>query len=124
MNSHIKRNKVDYINSHGTSTPIGDTKELEAIQETFKGNIPKISSTKSLTGHSLGAAGVQEAIYCLLMMENKFISVSANIENMDERAKNFPIVTKAEKDIELKSVMSNSFGFGGTNATLVFEKLD
>ena len=126
MNMALKttRNKPDYINAHGTSTPVGDIKELEAIKETFKENVPKISSTKSLTGHSLGAAGVQEAIYCLLMMENKFISVSANIENMDERAKNFPIVTKAEKDIELKSVMSNSFGFGGTNATLVFEKLD
>ena len=126
MNMSLKttRNKPDYINAHGTSTPVGDIKELEAIKETFKENIPKISSTKSLTGHSLGAAGVQEAIYCLLMMENKFISASANIENMDERAKNFPIVTKAEKDIELKSVMSNSFGFGGTNATLVFEKLD
>jgi 3-oxoacyl-[acyl-carrier-protein] synthase-1 len=126
MNMALKttRNKPDYINTHGTSTPVGDIKELEAIKETFKENVPKISSTKSLTGHSLGAAGVQEAIYCLLMMENKFISVSANIENMDERAKNFPIVTKAEKDTELKSVMSNSFGFGGTNATLVFEKLD
>jgi 3-oxoacyl-[acyl-carrier-protein] synthase-1 len=126
MNMALKttRNKPDYINTHGTSTPVGDIKELEAIKETFKENIPKISSTKSLTGHSLGAAGVQEAIYCLLMMENKFISVSANIENMDEGAKNFPIVTKSEKDIELKSVMSNSFGFGGTNATLVFEKLD
>ena len=126
MNMALKttRNKVDYINSHGTSTPIGDTKELEAIQETFKGNIPKISSTKSLTGHSLGATSVQEAIYCLLMMKNKFISASANIENMDEKAKNFPIVTKVEKDNELNCVMSNSFGFGGTNATLVFEKLD
>ena len=126
MNMALKttRNKPDYINTHGTSTPVGDIKELEAIKETFKENIPKISSTKSLTGHSLGAAGVQEAIYCLLMMENKFISVSANIENMDERAKNFPIVTKSEKDIELKSVMSNSFGFGGTNATVVFEKLN
>jgi len=126
MNMALKtiRNKPDYINTHGTSTPVGDIKELEAIKDTFKENIPKISSTKSLTGHSLGAAGVQEAIYCLLMMENKFISESANIENMDERAKNFPIVTKSEKDIELKSVMSNSFGFGGTNATLVFEKLD
>jgi len=126
MNMALKttRNKPDYINTHGTSTPVGDIKELEAIKETFKENVPKISSTKSLTGHSLGAAGVQEAIYCLLMMENKFISASANIENMDEKAKNFPIVTKAEKDIELKSVMSNSFGFGGTNATLVFEKLD
>ena len=126
MNMALKttRNKPDYINTHGTSTPVGDIKELEAIRETFKENVPKISSTKSLTGHSLGAAGVQEAIYCLLMIKNKFISVSANIENMDERAKNFPIITKAEKDIELKSVMSNSFGFGGTNATLVFEKLD
>ena len=126
MNMALKttRNKVDYINSHGTSTPIGDTRELEAIQETFKGNVPKISSTKSLTGHSLGATSVQEAIYCLLMMKNKFISASANIENMDEKAKNFPIVTKVEKDKELNCVMSNSFGFGGTNATLVFEKLD
>ena len=126
MNMALKttRNKVDYINSHGTSTPIGDTKELEAIKETFNENIPKISSTKSLTGHSLGATSVQEAIYCLLMMKNKFISASANIENMDEKAKNFPIVTKIEKDKELNCVMSNSFGFGGTNATLVFEKLD
>ena len=126
MNMALKttRNKPDYINTHGTSTPVGDVKELEAIKETFKENIPKISSTKSLTGHSLGAVGVQEAIYCLLMMKNKFISASANIENMDEKAKNFPIVTKVEKDIELKSVMSNSFGFGGTNATLIFEKLD
>jgi len=126
MNMALKttRNKTDYINTHGTSTPVGDIKELEAIKETFKENIPKISSTKSLTGHSLGAVGVQEAIYCLLMMENKFISASANIENMDEKAKNFPIVTKIEKDKELNSVMSNSFGFGGTNATLVFEKLD
>ena len=126
MNMALKttRNKVDYINSHGTSTPIGDTKELEAIQETFKGNIPKISSTKSLTGHSLGATSVHEAIYCLLMIKNKFIAASANIENMDEKAKNFPIVTKVEKDNELNCVMSNSFGFGGTNATLVFEKLD
>jgi len=126
MNMALKttRNKPDYINTHGTSTPVGDIKELEAIKETFKENIPKISSTKSLTGHSLGAAGVQEAIYCLLMMENKFISASANIENIDEKAKNFPIVTKIEKDKELNSVMSNSFGFGGTNATLVFEKLD
>jgi len=124
MNMALKttRNKVDYINSHGTSTPIGDTKELEAIKETFKENIPKISSTKSLTGHSLGATSVQEAIYCLLMMKNKFISASANIENMDEKAKNFPIVTKVEKDKELNCIMSNSFGFGGTNATLVFEK--
>ena len=118
------KNKIDYINSHGTSTPIGDTKELEAIAETFKEKVPKISSTKSLTGHSLGATSVQEAVYCLLMMKNKFISASANIENMDEKAKNFPIVTKVEKNQELNSVMSNSFGFGGTNATLVFEKIN
>ena len=125
MNMALKttKNKVDYINSHGTSTPVGDVKELEAIQSVFKNNIPKISSTKSLTGHSLGATSVQEAVYCLLMMKNKFISASANIENMDEKAKNFPIVTKVEKDKELNCVMSNSFGFGGTNATLVFEKL-
>ena len=118
------KNKVDYINSHGTSTPVGDIKELEAIETIFKQNIPKISSTKSLTGHSLGATSAQEAIYCLLMMKNKFISSSANIENMDEKAKNFLIVTKVEKDKELNCTMSNSFGFGGTNATLVFEKLN
>ena len=119
-----KNKKVDYINSHGTSTPVGDIKELEAIQSVFKDKIPKISSTKSLTGHSLGATSVQEAVYCLLMMKNKFISASAHIENMDEKAKNFPIVTKVEKEKELNSVMSNSFGFGGTNATLLFEKLN
>ena len=119
-----KNKKVDYINSHGTSTPVGDVKELEAIQSVFKDNIPKISSTKSLTGHSLGATSVQEAVYCLLMMKNKFISASAHIENMDEKAKNFPIVTKVEKERELNSVMSNSFGFGGTNATLLFEKIN
>ena len=119
-----KNKKVDYINSHGTSTPVGDVKELEAIQSVFKDNIPKISSTKSLTGHSLGATSVQEAVYCLLMMKNKFISASAHIENMDEKAKNFPIVTKVEKEKELNSIMSNSFGFGGTNATLVFEKVN
>jgi len=126
MNMALKtsKNKVDYINSHGTSTPVGDVKELEAIKNVFKNNIPKISSTKSLTGHSLGATSVQEAIYCLLMMKNKFISGSANIENMDEKAKNFPIVTKIERKKELNCVMSNSFGFGGTNATLIFEKLN
>ena len=118
------KNKVDYINSHGTSTPVGDIKELEAIKEVFNKNIPKISSTKSLTGHSLGATSVQEAVYCLLMMKSKFISASANIENMDEKAKEFPIVTKVENNKDLNCVMSNSFGFGGTNATLVFEKLD
>ena len=119
-----KNKKVDYINSHGTSTPVGDIKELEAIKDVFKENIPKISSTKSLTGHSLGATSVQEAIYCLLMMKNKFIAASAHIENMDEKAKNFPIVTKVERNKELNCVMSNSFGFGGTNATLIFEKIN
>ncbi|RZO49934.1 MAG: beta-ketoacyl-ACP synthase I [Candidatus Pelagibacterales bacterium] len=127
MNMALKtaiNKRVDYINSHGTSTPVGDVKELEAIQSVFKDNIPKISSTKSLTGHSLGATSVQEAIYCLLMMKNKFISASAHIENMDDKAKNFPIVTKVEKEKELNSIMSNSFGFGGTNATLLFEKIN
>jgi 3-oxoacyl-[acyl-carrier-protein] synthase-1 len=126
MNMALKtvKNKVDYINSHGTSTPVGDVKELEAIKSVFKDKIPKISSTKSLTGHSLGATSVQESIYCLLMMKNKFISASAHIENMDEKAKNFPIVTKVETNVNLTCVMSNSFGFGGTNATLVFEKLN
>jgi len=119
-----KNKKVDYINSHGTSTPVGDVKELEAIQSVFKDNIPKISSTKSLTGHSLGATSVQEAVYCLLMMKNNFISASAHIQSMDEKAKNFPIVTKVEKEKELINVMSNSFGFGGTNATLLFEKIN
>ena len=126
MNMALKtsKNKIDYINSHGTSTPVGDVKELEAIKSVFKDNIPKISSTKSLTGHSLGATSVQEAVYCLLMMKNKFISASANIENLDDSAKNFPIIRKVEKDQELNSVMSNSFGFGGTNATLIFEKIN
>ena len=118
------KNKVDYINSHGTSTPVGDIKELEAIETIFKQNIPKISSTKSLTGHSLGATSAQEAIYCLLMMKNNFIAASANIKDMDDGAKPFPIVTKVEKNVSLNAVMSNSFGFGGTNATLVFEKLN
>jgi len=119
-----KRNEIDYINTHGTSTPVGDITELKAIKETFQNKIPKISSTKSLTGHPLGAASVHEAIYSLIMMENKFIAASANIENMDDGAKPFPIVTKVEKNISLNAVMSNSFGFGGTNSTLVFEKLN
>jgi 3-oxoacyl-[acyl-carrier-protein] synthase-1 len=119
-----KRNEIDYINTHGTSTPVGDITELNAIKETFKNKIPKISSTKSLTGHPLGAASVHEAIYCLIMMENNFIAASANIKDMDDGAKSFPIVTKVEKNVSLNSVMSNSFGFGGTNSTLVFEKLN
>ena len=117
------RNKPDYINTHGTSTPVGDITELDAIKETFQNEIPKISSTKSLTGHPLGAASVHEAIYSLIMMENNFIAASANIKEIDDGAKNFPIVTKIEKNISLNSVMSNSFGFGGTNATLIFEKI-
>ena len=98
--------------------------ELNAIKETFKNTIPKISSTKSLTGHPLGAASVHEAIYSLIMMENNFIAASANIKDMDDGAKPFPIVTKVEKNVSLNAVMSNSFGFGGTNSTLVFEKLN
>ncbi|MFL2882730.1 MAG: beta-ketoacyl-ACP synthase I [Pelagibacteraceae bacterium] len=117
------RNKIDYINTHGTSTPVGDITELKAVKDTFKENIPKISSTKSLSGHPLGAASVHEAIYCLIMMKNNFITGSANINEMDEEAKKYPIVTKTENKVSLNSVMSNSFGFGGTNATLIFEKV-
>ncbi len=117
------KNKIDYINTHGTSTPVGDITELKAVSEAFKEKIPKISSTKSLSGHPLGAASVHEAIYSLIMMKNNFIAASANVKDMDEEAKKFPIVTKVEKNITLNSVMSNSFGFGGTNATLVFEKV-
>ena len=117
------KNKMDYINTHGTSTPVGDITELKSIGETFGTEIPKISSTKSLSGHPLGAASVHEAIYSLIMMKNNFIAASANINDMDDEAKKFPIVTKVEKNVTLNSVMSNSFGFGGTNATLVFEKI-
>ena len=123
MSLKTARNKIDYINTHGTSTPVGDITELRAVKETFGDNIPKISSTKSLTGHPLGAASVHEAIYCLIMMKNNFIAASANITEMDDEAKKFPIVTKVEKNVKLNSVMSNSFGFGGTNATLIFEKI-
>jgi 3-oxoacyl-[acyl-carrier-protein] synthase-1 len=123
MSLKTARNKVDYINTHGTSTPVGDITELRAVKEAFGDNIPKISSTKSLTGHPLGAASVHEAIYCLIMMKNNFIAASANITEMDDEAKKFPIVTKVERNVTLNSVMSNSFGFGGTNATLIFEKI-
>ncbi len=115
--------KIDYINTHGTSTPVGDITELKAVGETFKEKIPKISSTKSLSGHPLGAASVHEAIYSLIMMKNNFIAGSANINEMDDEAKKYPIITKVEKDVSLNAVMSNSFGFGGTNATLIFEKV-
>jgi 3-oxoacyl-[acyl-carrier-protein] synthase-1 len=118
------RNKIDYINAHGTSTPVGDITELNAIKETFQNGIPKISSTKSLTGHPLGAASAHEAIYSLIMMKNNFIAASANIKDMDNGAKPFPIVTKVEKNVSLNAIMSNSFGFGGTNSALVFEKLN
>jgi len=123
MSLKTARNKIDYINTHGTSTPVGDITELRAVKEAFGDKIPKISSTKSLTGHPLGAASVHEAIYCLIMMKNNFIAASANITEMDDEAKKFPIVTKVEKDVVLNSVMTNSFGFGGTNATLIFEKI-
>jgi len=112
---------IDYINAHGTSTPVGDVKELEAIKSVFKESIPNIGSTKSLSGHALGAAGVNEAIYSLLMLQNNFMAESVNIENLDEAALGLPIVQKMT-ECELNRVMSNSFGFGGTNATLVFEK--
>jgi len=113
---------IDYINAHGTSTPVGDTKELQAIREVFEDKCPKIASTKSLTGHALGAAGVNEAIYSLLMVENNFIAPSVNIDDIDPDADGMPIVTECIEDINLDRVMSNSFGFGGTNACLVFEK--
>jgi 3-oxoacyl-[acyl-carrier-protein] synthase-1 len=117
------RNKVDYINAHGTSTPVGDTKELEALRTVFGvGQVPKVSSTKSLTGHALGAAGVNEAIYSLLMMEENFLSASANISQLDPAAEGIPIVREREDNVTLNTIMSNSFGFGGTNATLVFER--
>lgn len=113
---------VDYLNTHGTSTPIGDIRELEAIDEVFADNKPKITSTKSLTGHALGAAGSNEAIYSLLMMQNDFIAASANVEQLDPNAEGFPIVTQIEENISLNTVMSNSFGFGGTNCSLVFSR--
>ena len=113
---------VDYINTHGTSTPAGDVSELRAIKSVFGENVPILNSTKSLTGHSLGAAGAQEAIYTLLMMENDFIAASANIENLDEEAQGMPIAIERQDDITLNRVMSNSFGFVGTNACLVFDR--
>ena len=116
-----RKKKVDYINAHGTSTPAGDITELNAIKNVFGSEIPMISSTKSLSGHSLGAAGVHESIYSLIMLENGFVAGSANIQNLDEEAKNFPIIQK-NKSHDLTRVLSNSFGFGGTNATLIFEK--
>ena len=114
---------IDYINTHGTSTPVGDVAELGAIREVFGANVPPFSSTKSLSGHSLGAAGVHEAIYCLLMMEGGFMAGSANVDNLDPAAEGMPIV-RATREARLKTVMSNSFGFGGTNATLVLRRFE
>jgi len=116
--------KIDYINPHGTATPVGDQKEIEAIRAVFGKDMPAISSTKSLTGHSLGAAGVQEAIYSLLMLNNGFVCESANIEELDPEFADVPIARKRMDDVSLNCVMSNSFGFGGTNATLVIRRCD
>ncbi len=116
------REKVDYINPHATSTPIGDLREIEAIREVFGKDVPPISATKSLTGHSLGAAGVQEAIYSILMMTNGFICESANIEELDPEFADMPIMRERRDNAELNVVLSNSFGFGGTNGTLVFQR--
>ena len=113
---------IDYINVHGTSTPVGDVKELSAIKNVFTDTIPAISSTKSMTGHSLGAAGAHEAIYSLLMLDNDFIAPSINIETLDENAKGMNIITETKENAHLNTVMSNSFGFGGTNAALVFKR--
>ena len=112
---------VDYVNTHGTSTPVGDLKELQALKEVFKDQVmPFISATKSLSGHALGAAGVHEAIYTLIMMKEKFLSASANILELDPEAKGMPILLE-NMSKQIKTAMSNSFGFGGTNATLVFQ---
>jgi 3-oxoacyl-[acyl-carrier-protein] synthase-1 len=114
---------IDYLNTHGTSTPLGDVVELASVREVFGDALPPLSSTKALTGHSLGAASVHEAIYCLLMMQRGFTAGSANIKQLDPRAEGFPILRES-RDAELRTVMSNSFGFGGTNGTLVFRRMD
>ena len=114
--------KIDYLNPHGTSTPVGDSKEMGAVREVFGANAPLISSTKSLTGHSLGAAGAQEAIYSLLMLNNGFAAKSAHIENLDPEFADLPILLE-RKDVQLETVMSNSFGFGGTNGCLVMARI-
>ena len=115
---------IDYINTHGTSTPVGDVAELKAIREVFGNTTPAMSSTKSLTGHSLGATGVQEAIYSLLMMQHNFVAASANITDLDEQADGFDIVTERRDDVTIERALSNSFGFGGTNACLVFQRFN
>lgn len=114
---------IDYINTHGTSTPVGDLSELRAMKDLFGNNVPPLSSTKSLTGHSLGATGVQEAIYTLLMMQNDFICASANIDELDPEADGFDIVRERRDNVRLNRAMSNSFGFGGTNASLLFQRV-
>jgi len=118
------RTPIDYINPHATATPVGDLKEIEAIREVFGAKCPPISATKSLTGHSLGAAGAQEAIYSLLMMNNGFICESANIENLDPAFADMPIARERKDNVKLGAVLSNSFGFGGTNASVAFKRLD
>lgn len=115
---------VTYINTHGTSTPVGDTKELEALRQVFGDKVPAFSSTKSLTGHSLGATGVQEAIYCILMMQHDFIAASAHVETPDPAVGDLPLVLKRQDNVKHQTVLSNSFGFGGTNATLAFSKIE
>ena len=114
---------IDYINTHGTSTPVGDTTELKAMREVFAGNIPQFSSSKSMCGHSLGATGAQEAIHCLMMLDNDFIMPSINVMDADPEASEMPLVTKCIENANIKTAMSNSFGFGGTNATLIMQKL-
>ena len=114
--------KVDYVNTHGTSTPAGDITELDAIRNVFGEALPFISSTKSLTGHSLGAAGAHEAVYCLLMMKGRFIAASANIQDLDPNAEGFPIARERIADAAVNTMLSNSFGFGGTNGSLVLQR--
>jgi 3-oxoacyl-[acyl-carrier-protein] synthase-1 len=115
---------IDYINTHGTSTPVGDVAELDAMREVFGEDCPPFSSSKSLCGHSLGAAGVQEAIHCLLMMENDFMAGSANIEELDPKAEGMPVLLESKENHQLNTVMSNNFGFGGTNACIIFQRYD
>jgi len=116
--------KIDYLNAHGTGTPVGDQKEIEAVRAVFGDRAPLISSTKSLTGHSLGAAGAQEAIYCLLMMQDDFIAKSAHIDHLDPAFADMPIVQTRQDHAKLETIMSNSFGFGGTNGALVLSRYD
>jgi len=113
---------IDYINTHGTSTPVGDIAELEAMREVFGGDVPVFGSSKSLCGHSLGAAGVQEAIHCLLMLEHGFVAGSVNINELDEKAEGLPVARETRDAPGLSTVMSNNFGFGGTNASIVFRR--